>query len=150
LLTVELDRSLRFGQFALLGSGSRSLSAEGEVSDTGLLSVGHGGAQTARVTVAWSRGTASVADGPQTVQVIINAPARINARNFTGRIVAFTVSSHGTVRPGEPFELALSDCAGGRCVQSFEVGATLEVQGEGDGSALTIPLSITARTISEP
>jgi hypothetical protein len=83
------------------------------------------------------------------VQVVINTPSRISSRSVRGRIAKFEVSGHGSVQPGEPFEITLSDCANKRCTQSFDLGATLEVEGEGDGLALAIPLMITARTISE-
>ena len=148
-LTVDIERSLRFGQFAILGGGSRSLGVDGLVTDQGLLSVGRDGPQTARFTIEYRRKPGTTGAGAVIVQVVVNAPSRLASRTLRGRIVKFDVGGHGAVRPGEPFEVTLSDCAAARCAQSFDLGATLEVEGEGDGSALAIPLSITARTISE-
>lgn len=148
-LTVDIERSLRFGQFAILGGGSRTLGVDGLVTDQGLLSVGREGAQTARFTIAYRRNGGAGGAGAVIVQVVVSAPSRLTSRSVRARIAKFDVSGHGAVRPGEPFEVTLLDCAGARCTQSFDLGATLEVEGEGDGSALAIPLMITARTISE-
>ena len=148
-LTVGFERSLRFGQFAILGSGSRSLGADGTVSDLGLLSVGRDGAQTARFTIEYQRRAGAGTTGAVVVQVVVNAPAQIVTRALKGRIARFDVSGHGPIRPGEPFEVTLSNCAGTRCSDSFDLGATLEIAGQGDGSALPIPLAITVRFISE-
>ncbi|WP_068075834.1 DUF4402 domain-containing protein [Novosphingobium lentum] len=148
-VSVEIDRSLRFGQFAVLGSGSRSLDPTGSVTDIGLFPIGRRDWQSARFTVRHARAPGVTGPASVVVQIVVTTAPQVVTRMATARIVAFDVTGRGAVQPGEPFEITLTGCASTACTQSIDFGARIEIAGEGDGTTMAFPLSISARVLSE-
>ena len=148
-LSIEIDRPLRFGQFAVAGSGSRTLDASGSISDSGIFAIGRHDWEPARFSIRHTRQVGT--SGPDTVvvQIVLGTTPQLASRSASGRISAFDLGGRGPVHAGEPFEVTLSGCASAPCGQSFDLGARIEVEGEGDGSSLVFPLSISARVLSE-
>jgi len=147
-LVLTANQQLRYGSFAVPGTGSRTVSATGLVTDSGVLPVS-GPTGPAQFTLAFDRGGGS---NPVTlvIQVLLGSVGPVSQGGVTGALSAFTTDLPGVplLVPGQAAILSLPGCATRICTRSFRIGARLDVTRASGGAALTIPLPVSATILA--
>jgi hypothetical protein len=147
-LIVTADQQLRYGSFAVPGTGSRTVSATGLVTDSGILPVS-GPTGPAQFTLAFDRGGSS---NPVTlvIQVLLGSVGPVSQGGVTGTLSAFTTDLPGIplLVPGQAAILNVTGCAARICTRSFRIGARLDITRASGGAALTLPLPVSATVLA--
>ncbi len=153
-LTLTANSELSFGSFAVIGNGSRTVSASGAVTSRSILQAGRGGTGPARFTLTYDRGSNARRPVDVIVELVLIAPGRERDGRVTARLSAFDsdIAGHQRITPGVPVRLTIANCRGRSCTARFAIGARLDVSegGSGTGGAsLSIPLLMDAVVISD-
>ena len=149
-LTVTPDTVLRFGNFVVITTGSRTISASGAVTNSGIFPVGSAPVGPAQFTVTYDRGN----NNPQVLRVIfqlvLGSVSPVSQAGVTGTLSSFVSDLPGAAAlvPGQVVTYTIPSCATRTCSMSFRIGARLDVSRASGGAALTIALPVTATLIS--
>ncbi len=150
-LSLTMDHPLRFGSFAVLGSGSKQVSADGSVVNDGIVSLGTSRDGPAQFTLTYVRGTGETKPMTAIVQIYFGKAPAATSPGVTGQISSYETDLGGlaTLSPGSGFTYTFTNCAGPTCAVTFHVGARLDVTSASEGAPLIIALPISARILSE-
>jgi hypothetical protein len=147
-LTLTADQQLRYGSFAVPGTGSRTVSATGLVTDSGVLPVS-GPTGPAQFTLAFDRGGSS---NPVTlvIQILLGSVGAVSQGGVTGTLSSFVSDLPGVplLVPGQATIFNLTGCATRICTRTFHIGARIDVTHASGGAALTIPLPVSATVLA--
>lgn len=147
-LTLTANRQLRYGSFAVAGTGSRTVSATGVVLDSGVFPVS-GPVGPAEFTFAFDRGGSSQ---PVTivVQFLLASVPPVNQGGVTGTLSGFNSDLPGIplLIPGQAAIVNITSCVTRICTQTFRIGARLDVTRASGGASLTIPLPVSATVLA--
>lgn len=149
-LDISPEADLDFGRFAVFGSGYRTVSSSGAVSESGILAVHGYPTRPARFTVAYDRGNESNHPLDLVIEVVLLGAPTVNVNGVTGVLSAFDSDLPEAPRlvPGQIVRLAIRNCRTMLCSRTFHVGARLDVTRSTRGAALSIPLPVTATLVS--
>lgn len=150
-LLLTQDEPLRFGSFAVLDHGSKSVGALGAVIDEGLIPLGSAHENPAQFTLIWQRGDNSVQPVTVVVQLAFGKPPPAIAGSITAQITSYETDLGGlsTITPGGGLSYTFASCTSRTCSATFRVGARIDVTATGDGAPVTLALPITARIVAE-
>lgn len=149
-ITVTADQTLRFGTFAVAGSGTRTVGASGTTSNTNVYPVSGSTSGPAQFTIAYERLIQTGLPINVTVQITIAPVSSVTQNGVTGSISQFTTDLPGnaSVTAGQAFTYTIANCTTFICQQSFRIGASLNVSQSTAGATLTAPLSVTATIVT--
>jgi Domain of unknown function (DUF4402) len=149
-LTVTPDTALRFGSFVVITTGSRTVSASGAVTNSGIFPVGTAPVGPAQFTVTYDRGNNSPQTLSVTFQLVLGSVAPVSQAGVSGTLSGFVSDLPGAavLVPGQVITITIPSCATRTCSRTFRVGARLNVTRTSGGAALTIALPVTATLIS--
>ncbi|KLE34158.1 DUF4402 domain-containing protein [Aurantiacibacter luteus] len=144
------ESDLRFGTFMVFGSGSRTVSATGLVTDNSIVALEGNPTGPARFTVSYDRGNESNHILDIELDVVVSPVDRTVLGGVEGRLSAFQtdLSGAGAIVPGRPIRVRLRNCRNRVCSQSFSVGARLDVTRSYGGADLVIPIPVDAAVVS--
>lgn len=145
-LTISADSDLRFGSFVVMGSGSRSVSAAGMVSDVSIVPAGHGDTGPARFTVSYDRGNENKHVLNLVIEVVLSSVPRIVRGGVSAQLGQFNSDIPGAanVQPGSPIVLTIPNCSARVCSRTFMIGGRLDLVSQFGGASFQIPLPIDA------
>lgn len=145
-LLVTNDRELRFGAFAVFGSGYRIISPTGAVQGSGVFSTGSGDTGAARFTVAYDRGNNGRARLDLVIQLVFAPPPSVSIGGITARLSDYRsdLPQAPVIRPGQVVEIRLPDCRQRVCQTSFNMGGRIDVDRSFGGAAVAIPIPVDA------
>jgi Domain of unknown function (DUF4402) len=149
-LTITQDAALRFGAFVVITSGSRTVSANGAVTNTSVFPVGAAPVGPAQFTVTYDRGNNNVKPIEVIFEVILPGVSPVSQAGVTGTLSAFTSDLAGAavMVPGRAYQYTIANCVTRTCSKTFRVGARLDVNRASGGAVLTIPVPMVANLIS--
>ena len=149
-VTITADTVLRFGNFVVISTGSRTISASGAVTNSGIFPVGSAPVGPAQFTVTFDRGNNSPQAMTATIQVVLGTVSSVSQAGVTGSLSGFVSDLPGAavLVPGQVVTYTIPSCAARTCSRTFRIGARLDVTRASGGAALTIALPVTATLIS--
>lgn len=149
-LNIISNSDLRFGSFVVLGSGSRTVSPNGAVTDVSLIPAGSGGTGPARFTISYDRGNRRIRPADLEFEVVFSSVPLTTQGGVQARVSSFQSDLPGyrNFSPGQIIQLTLQNCRTRICSRTFNVGARLDVQRNYGGAQLNIPLPVDAALIS--
>lgn len=149
-LTITPDQQLRFGSFVVITTGSRTISASGAVTNSGIFPVGGAPVGPAQFTVTYDRGNNSPQNLSVTFQLMLGSVSPVSQAGVTGSLAGFVSDFPGAavLVPGQVFTYTMPSCPTRTCSKTFRIGARLDVTRTSGGAALTIALPMTATLIS--
>ena len=147
---IVRNADLSFGTFMVFGSGSRSVTVSGLVSDQAIVPLEGSLARPASFTVEYDRGNESRHSLDIAVELVLMAPAQVRTGGVEAKLSAFETDlpGHLNVRAGEVVRIDLANCRSRICSRQFNIGARLDVVRQFGGADIVIPLDIDARVIS--
>ncbi len=145
-LLISSDSDLRFGSFIVIGSGSRTVTAAGMVSDVSIVPAGRGDTGPARFTVSYDRGNESKRVLSLVIEVVLSSVPRIVRGGVSAQLGQFVSDIPGaaSVQPGSPIVLTIPNCSARVCSRTFAIGGRLDVTSQFGGASFQIPLPIDA------
>ena len=147
---ISPDSELRFGSFMVFGSGARTVSATGLVSDQAIVPIEGSTTGPARFTISYDRGNESKQSLDIEIELVISNPGPVRAGGVDARLSAFETDLPGALRvtPGQAIRLSIRNCSTRVCSRSFQVGARLDVARQFGGADLSVPIPLDATIIS--
>ncbi|MFC3098944.1 DUF4402 domain-containing protein [Alteraurantiacibacter palmitatis] len=149
-VSILPERELSFGTFMVFGSGSRTVSATGALSDVGIIALEGRPTGPARFTISYDRGNQSRNAMELELEVVISVPPQARMGGVEARLSAFETDLPGAMRitPGRPFRLIISDCRTRICSRTFQVGGRLDVTRHFGGAQLVLPIPVDVSVIA--
>lgn len=149
-ISVVPESELRFGSFAVMGAGARSVAANGTVTDSFILPTQAGDTGPARFTVSYDRGNASRRSLDIEVELVLAPIGPVTQGGVTAQIGAFesTLPNHPTIVPGQAIRISMPNCVTRVCARSFAIGGRIDVTRNFGGADLSIPLVFDATVVS--
>lgn len=150
-ISLVQNQPLRFGTFAVLGQGSKTVGAAGNITEQGLVSFGRDPVAPAEFTLTWQRNNATRFPVTVVVQLSYGASAPVTINGITGQITSYESDLGGlsTINPGGNESYTFLACAAATCSVRFRVGGRLAISAGSDGAQLTMPVPLTARIMAE-
>ena len=148
-ISVTADRELAFGTFMIFGSGSRTVTASGAVSDSGLVPLEGAIPAPAHFTISYDRGNASRNVLDIELELVINAPPMVRQGGVEARLSAYQsdLPEATLVTAGRPITLRLRDCRTRICSRTFRLGGRLDVTRHFGGAQLVVPIPVDVAVI---
>lgn len=145
-VSVVAEQDLRFGALVVPASGTRTIGADGGISDSGVLAIGGAPAGPARFTVTYDRESGSSKPINILLQVYLTGPQTDSQGGVTGRLSRFETDLPGSasLHSGSVATFTIAGCRARRCSQTFRVGARLQVDRSQGGAELVFALPVTA------
>lgn len=145
------DSELSFGTFMVFGSGSRTVSANGAVSDVSIVAMDGSTPSPARFTVLYDRGNNSRQAIDVELELVMSSPAPVRVGGVEGELSAFETDLPQAlrIRPGQAIRISLPNCRTRVCSQSFQLGARLDVTRQYGGASIVIPIPFDVTVISD-
>ncbi|WP_267900648.1 DUF4402 domain-containing protein [Aurantiacibacter spongiae] len=149
-IRIVPDSQLRFGAFMIFGSGSRSVSPSGDVSDLAVVPIEGSRTGPAHFTISYDRGNESNHVLDIELELVLSPAQAVRVRGVEGRLSGYDTDIPGYLRvqPGQAIRLTLSNCRTRICSRSFNVGGTLHVSRQFGGAEIVVPIPIDAAVIS--
>ena len=149
VLTITQNTALRFGAFVVISSGSRTVGANGAVTNVSVFPVGSAPVGPAQFTVTYDRGNNNQKPIDIVFEVILPGVSPVSQAGVTGRLSAFDSDLAGAMVlvPGRAYQYTLANCVTRTCSKTFKVGAKLDVTRSSGGAVLTIGLPMVANLI---
>lgn len=147
---VRPDSELRFGSFMIFGSGSRTVSPSGVVTDASIAPLDGTNPAPARFTISYDRGNESKHVLDIELQLVIFAPGLVRNGGIDAVLSKFETDLPGArqIESGQPITVSMQNCGTRVCSRSFSVGARLDVTRHFGGASLNLPIPIEARVVS--
>lgn len=147
---VRSQAELSFGTFMVFGSGSRSVSAAGTVTDSSIVALEGSQPRPAHFTINYDRGNESRQVLDITVELVMLAPANMRFDGIDARLSSLETSlpDYPRIASGEPMTIRLTNCRTRVCSMSFSVGGRLDVTRNFGGAKINIPLNVDARIVA--
>lgn len=148
-LTITPRADLRFGSFAVFGSGSRTVTAQGAVFDSGIFSQPGSTTGPAEFELTFDRGNESKFPVDVIIELVLSGPNVQQNGGVTGTVSGFTsdLPVAPVIVPGRAITLTMLRCLSRVCRTSFRVGGRLDVAKQFGGASLAIPLPIDATIV---
>lgn len=149
-ITVTTNLPLRFGTLLVPASGSRTVSSRGQITDSGVFTVGNDPVGPAQFTVTYDRGNESRRSLTIKAQVFLSGNQRFKAGGVEGQLSQLESDiggSFGFLTDGQIY-LTIDDCRERRCSVTFTVGARLTVSRSVGGANLVVPFSASATVLA--
>lgn len=145
-LTVSAGSQLRFGVMVVPLSGSRTVGADGSVSDAGVIPVASGATGPAEFTITYDRGVQSTQPLTITLQVVLSAAPPVLQSGVAGQLSAFTSDLPGApvLVAGTPVTATITNCVTRSCALTFHIGGRLDVLRAFGSANLAFSLPVTA------
>ena len=149
-VTVVAQQALRFGTLVVPANGTRTISANGEIADVGLLSIGGAPAGPAQFTVTYDRESRSDRPIDILMQVVLNGTQTVNQAGVKGVLSRFETDLPGSIGliSGSIATFTINNCRERRCSKTFRVGAQLQVERSQGGGDLAFALPVTASILA--
>lgn len=149
-LAIVSDTALRFGSFVVPGTGSRTVTAAGQVTNTNVFPVSGAVTGPAQFTLTYDRGTNATGQILVTVLLTLAQPGSFSQSGLKATVSSFDTDLQGIplLTPGQSLLFAMPPCASPVCTQVFHVGGRIDVTQPGNGGAVTVPLTIGATLIA--
>lgn len=147
---IVAESDLRFGTFMVFGSGSRTVSANGMVTDSSLVALEGNPTGPARFSLSYDRGNQSKHVIDIEVELVVSPGSTVQQQGVRGSLSAFQTDlpGVGSISPGQPIRVLLRNCRERVCSQSFTIGARLDVSRQFGGANLIIPIPVDVAIIS--
>lgn len=144
------NRELSFGTFMVFGSGSRTISARGAVSDQGVVALEGARTRPARFTILYDKGRGKNDAIDVSVEIVISTPSIVRENGVSAHLSAFQTDlpGYGRVSTGQVLKLRIDNCRSRRCSRSFNVGGQLHVTRQFGGSNIVVPIELDARVVA--
>lgn len=141
---------LRFGTFLVFGTGARTVSAAGTVTNVALIPVAGDAPAPARFTVSYDRGNNSSHVLNVELDVVISASPPVRIGGIDARLSALETTLPGAlqVQAGRPIRVRMTGCRARVCSQSFQIGGRLDVTRQSGQASLSIPIPLEATVVS--
>lgn len=149
-LELTSTTDLRFGTFAVIDRGSRTVSATGNVTSSAILSTSRGDTGPAQFTLVYDRGNNGRQSLDLVIEIILSPPQPARQGGVTAQLSAFdsTIPGHPRIVPGQPVRITIDNCRSRQCIATFAVGGTIDITRSYGGGNLNIPLLFDATIIS--
>jgi hypothetical protein len=149
ILTITPRSDLRFGRFAVFGSGSRTITPQGAVFDSAIFSEPGSVTGPAEFDLSFDRGNESKFPIDVYIELVLSGPNSQQLNGVTAQVSAFTSDLAGApvIVPGRAISVVMLRCPTRVCTRSFRVGGRLDVTKYYGGATLAIPLPIDATII---
>ncbi len=149
-LTISADANLRFGAFVVIASGSRTVRANGAVTNASIFPIVTVPTGPAQFTVTYDRGNQSGKPVDITFQVLMSSISAVNVNGVTGTLSSFDSDLEGAAVfvPGQAYSFTIRNCSQRACSKTFRVGGRIDVSRSSAGATLTIALPMIATLIS--
>jgi len=143
---VTADADMRFGEFAVFGRGSRTLSAYGGSIDEGVFAIPGSIVAPAQFTVSYDRGNESRRPIDVSIEVSLLEAGSVTQGGVTAQLSQFVsdLPNAANLRVGEPIAIQIQHCMERICGRTFRVGGRLDVAQSSGGARLTIALPVQA------
>lgn len=148
-LTITPRSSLSFGTFAVFGNGSRTVTPQGMVFDSGVFPDPDSATSPAQFDLTYNRGNESKFPIDILIQLVVSDP-NIGFQpglNATVSALTSTLPSAPSIVPGQAFNVAIIRCMQRVCGTSFQVGGRIDVTRSHGSGTLVIPLPIDATVV---
>jgi hypothetical protein len=144
------DSELDFGAFMVFGSGSRTVTASGAVSDVSIVGLEGNPPSPARFTVLYDRGNNSRHPMDIELELVMSSVAPVRVGGTTGELTAFETDLPQALRiePGQAIRISFADCRTRICSRSFQLGAKLNVTRSYGGARLVVPIPFDVAVLS--
>lgn len=149
-LTVVPQSDLRFGSFAVMGSGYRIVSPNGLVQDSGVFSTTTGDTGPAQFAVVYDRASNSKRTLNLQIQVTFLPPQTVQVGGVTANLGSYQSDIPGApnISPGQIVEINMPNCATRVCQTTFRLGGRLDVDRNFGGASVSIPIPVDALLVS--
>lgn len=149
-LTIVPQSDLRFGSFAVMGSGYRIVSPSGAVQDSGIFSTTTGDTGPAQFIVAYDRANNSKRALNLQIQLTFLPPQTVQVGGVTANLSAYQSDIPGAsqIVPGQIVEINIPNCAARVCQTTFRMGGRLDVDRTSGGASVAIPIPVDALLVS--
>ncbi|WP_353228570.1 DUF4402 domain-containing protein [Novosphingobium sp.] len=140
--TATADQPLRFGTMVTVGSGSRTVGADGSTSNNSVFPLGDRSSGPAQFTMTYARASNDRSTYQLIFQFSLPAAPNVSASGVQGSLTNFTTDLPGaaTLQPGATAVYTLPNCVAATCSVTFHVGGTLNVTRASGGATLSFPL----------
>ncbi len=144
------DSELNFGTFMVFGSGSRTINANGAVSDISIVSLEGNSPAPGRFTVLYDRGNNSRHTLDVELELVMSPVSPVRIDGVRGRLSAFETDLPQALRiaPGQAIRISLPNCRTKICSKSFRLGARLDVSRDYGGANLVVPVPFDVTVVS--
>ncbi len=149
-LSIVPQSDLRFGSFAVMGSGYRIVSPTGGVIDSGIFSTTSGDTGPAQFTLVYDRGDNSKRVLNLNIQLVFSPPPTVQIGGVTANLSAYTSDLPGApqIAPGQIVEVNIPNCATRVCQRTFHLGGRLDVDRTSGGAQISIPIPVDGLLVS--
>lgn len=145
------EQALRFGRFAVFGSGTRTVSTAGVVTDTGGILAATGEIPgPAQFSVGYDRGNEGNKSITVTMQIVVGAVPPVTNGGVTAIVSNLTSTLPGaaTLTPGQIVNVTITNCRVRRCGTTFQLGGQINVTRLWGGAQISTPVPVTATVTS--
>lgn len=134
----------------VFGSGSRTVGANGQVTDSSLVALEGNPTGPARFTVSYDRGNQSNHVLDVEIDLVVSPAGTVRLNGVQGTLSAFQTDLPGAghITPGQPVRIRLQDCRQRVCSRSFNIGARLDVTRQFGGGNLVVPIPVDVAVVS--
>ena len=144
------DRDLDFGVMAVFGSGNRTITPFGGVTDSGIMPASGDNPTPAHFSVGYDRGN----EGNKSIDVIFlvtfGVVPPVTQGGVTGIVSNLTSDLPGalTITAGHTVQISINNCRVRQCGVSFNVGGRLDVTSLYGGADLSTPVPVSVTVVS--
>ena len=147
---VIATSELHFGTFMVFGSGARTVSATGAVSDSGVVSLEGRAPAPASFTISYDRGNESNHILNIVLDMVLSSPQLVRQGGVEARLSGYETNLPGALRidAGRAIRLTISNCRTRVCTRTFQVGGRLDVSRRFGGASVVVPIPVDVTVIS--
>ncbi|RJY09147.1 DUF4402 domain-containing protein [Aurantiacibacter aquimixticola] len=150
-VTIRAESDLHFGTFMVFGTGRRTVSANGLVTDDAIVALEGSTPSPARFTVTYDRGNQSRRVLDIEIDLHVYDTSRVTVDGIEADVSSIQTDIPGATRleSGRPIRISIPNCRTRICTSTFSVGGTLTVSRSYGGASLTVPLPVYVELVSE-
>ena len=149
-LSIVPQSDLRFGSFAVMGSGYRIVSPSGAVQDSGIFSTTTSGTGPAQFALVYDRANNSRRTLNLQIQLTFLPPQTVQVGGVTANLSAYQSDIPGApnITAGQIVEINIPNCATRVCQTTFRLGGRLDVDRSFGGASIVVPIPVDAFLVS--
>lgn len=148
---ASADTNLRFGRMVVFGSGTRTVTPAGGVTDTGgILSASGDSPGPSQISVGYDRGN----EGNKVLRVVLlitfGAVPPVSQGGVTATVTNLTSDLPGalTITAGQTVQVTINNCRVRRCGTTFNIGGRLNVTRMYGGASISTPVPVSVTVVS--
>lgn len=144
------QRDLRFGSFAVMGSGYREISPTGAIIESGIFPTGVGDTGPAQFTISYDRGSNTQRPLNLQIQLVFSPPPTVQIGGVTTQLSALRSDLPGgqQIVPGQIVTVTIPDCRTRVCEKTFHLGGRLDVNRTAGGASIIVPIPVDVTLVS--